>query len=270
MHKNLSETNRISIQYLGQEGFILQYGSTSIMIDGYLSDYVDRNCCRDGVVWKRRYAPPVSPASLVQLDYVFCTHSHFDHADPDTLSAIALANRKAKFIVPATMRKEALSYGIEEARLICAYADVPLRLDTFSVMPLPSAHEELLQDENGNFTALGYRFSFGAITVYHAGDCCLYEGLESRLQNTDILMLPVNGRSWYKKEIENIIGNMTSEESVLLAKHISPSLLIPMHYDLYDVNCINPATFVDTLYRLSPAQSFHMFTPGERYIFEKD
>ena len=62
---------------------------------------------------------------------------------------------------------------------------------------------------------------------------------------------------------------MTAEEAVLLAKETNAGLLVPMHYDLYDVNRINPAFFVDTLFSINPAQRFHMFAPGERYILSR-
>ena len=62
---------------------------------------------------------------------------------------------------------------------------------------------------------------------------------------------------------------MTIEEAVILAKETNADLLIPMHYDLYSVNCVNPANFVDYLYNNNPTQKFHMFVPGERFIYSK-
>ena len=89
-----------------------------------------------------------------------------------------------------------------------------------------------------------------------------------RLQNIDIMMLPINGRSYYKLK-NDIIGNMTVEEAVLFAQECKTDMLIPMHYDLYSVNCVNPAHFVDFLYGCNPTQKFHMFVPGERFIYSK-
>lgn len=261
--------NQIAIFYLGQEGFIIKFKDKFIMIDGYLSDYVDKNCSSKNVKWVRRYAPPINPEELDFLDFVFCTHEHFDHADPYTLSAVAKLNKKTKFIVPAHMKDVISSYGVLTNNIVPAIADKTIIFNNFEVTPIPSAHEVLHKDEKGNYTELGYILNFGITTVYHAGDCCIYDGLEERIKSTDILMLPVNGRSYYKLNIDDIVGNMTSEESILLSKHISPKLLIPMHFDLYDVNCINPATFVDILNTLNPYQGYHIFAPGERFIFEK-
>ena len=88
------------------------------------------------------------------------------------------------------------------------------------------------------------------------------------LNDIDIMMVPINGRSFYKLR-DDIIGNMTIEEAVILAKECHADMLIPMHYDLYDVNCVNPAYFVDHLYRNNPTQKFHMFVPGERFVYSK-
>ena len=87
--------DQIAFFYIGQVGFIIKFRDKYIMIDGYLSDYVDRNCCREGVTWGRRYPAPIRPEDLDFIDYVFCTHAHFDHMDPDTLSAVARVNTKA-------------------------------------------------------------------------------------------------------------------------------------------------------------------------------
>ena len=115
---------------------------------------------------------------------------------------------------------------------------------------------------------LGYKIIFDSISIYHGGDCCLYDGLTERVMNVDMLMVPINGRSYYKLR-DDIIGNMTIEEALILAKEANADMIVPMHYDLYPVNCVNPAHFVDMLYTTNPELKFHMFMPGERYIIQK-
>ena len=62
---------------------------------------------------------------------------------------------------------------------------------------------------------------------------------------------------------------MDSREAVLLAKAAGIDVVVPMHFDLYEVNEVNPAHFVDTLYALNSCQKFHIFMPGERFIYHK-
>lgn len=259
---------QIGIFYLGQMGFLIKSAETYILIDGYLSDYVDRNCCSENVKWVRRYSPPISARELDFVDYVFCTHAHYDHADPDTLSQILSVNPKAKFLVSAAITQTLASYGIPENRIIGMPCDQKLQLeDTIWVTAIPSAHEQLHTDENGSYMEVGFRLELGGCSLYHAGDCCPYDGLLERLQGCDVLILPVNGRDYFRTCVCDIIGCFTSREAAIIARQVGAKLLIPAHFDLYDINCINPAEFVDTLYAVNPHQPFHIFSPGERFIF---
>ena len=258
--------DQLAFFYLGQEGFLIKYKNTYLLIDPYLSDYVDRNCSTSSLRWKRNYEPPILPTQLDFVDFVFCTHDHYDHMDPDTLASIFKANHSTKFVIPKAVFTKLLSYGIPEENIILASANSILSFSDFRVMPLASAHETLAINQLGESLYLGYKFYFGSTVVYHAGDCCIYEGLEESLQNTDILMLPINGRDYYKLE-NDIIGNMNILEALTLAGRISADMIIPMHYDLYDVNCVNPAYFVDLIYNKFSGLKFHMFIPGEKFIY---
>lgn len=260
---------QIGLFYLGQEGFLIKYQDTYLLIDPYLSDFVDRRNSTPEAKWFRRYPAPVSADALDFVDYVICTHDHNDHSDPDTLRVLAKVNTKAKFIAPPPVREKLLACGVTQERIVEAIADTTIDLGNCSVTPVPAAHEELHLDANGNYEEVGYRFQLGDISLYHAGDCCIYDGLAERIMHVDVLMVPVNGRSYYKRYVQNIIGNMTCEEAVILARQVNAGMVVPMHYDLYDINRINPAAFVDCLFDMNPAQKFHMFAPGECYILQK-
>lgn len=259
---------QIALFYLGQVGYIVKHADKYVLIDGYLSDYVDRNCASELVPWKRRYPAPMNAEELDFVDYVFCTHAHYDHADPETLTAIAKVNTKAKFYVSNAIVPALLGYGLDRDRIVGLSCDKQYALcESISVTPLPSAHEELHRNENGDCEEVGFRFTLGNISLYHGGDGCPYDGLEERLCGVDILLIPINGRDYYRRYVCDIIGNFDSREAVLLAKNIGAKLLVPTHFDLYDVNCVNPAHFVDTLTSLNPSQGYHIFAPGERYIY---
>ena len=262
--------NQTGLFYIGQVGYIIKYREKYIMIDGYLSDYVDRNCSSELVTWVRRYDAPIKAEELDFIDYVFCTHAHYDHADPDTLSVLAKINSKAKFYVSAAIADTIASYGIEKNRICGLHTEEETKLDTdISVTAIKAAHEEFHTDENGDYEEVGFLLRLGDTTLYHGGDGCPYNGLEESLKGCDILMLPINGRDYYRTVVQDIIGCFDSRESITLAKHVGAGLLIPTHFDLYDVNCVNPAHFVDEVQKIHPTQSYHIFAPGERYIYSK-
>ena len=261
---------QIALFYLGQVGFLIKYNEKYLLVDGYLSDYVDRNCCSDLVHWVRKYPAPIKAEELDFVDYVLCTHPHFDHADPDTLATLAKINHKAKYIVSAANVKTIASYGVKESDILGLCADTETVLEQgIGVTAIPSAHEEFHKDENGDFIEVGFRITLGDTVLFHAGDGCPYEGLAERVMGVDILMLPINGRDYYRTRVCDIIGCFDSREAVLLAREVGAQLLIPTHFDLYDCNGVNPAHFVDTLKTLSFDQCFHVFVPGERYIYMK-
>ncbi|MBQ9070128.1 MAG: MBL fold metallo-hydrolase [Clostridia bacterium] len=259
---------QIAVFYFGQESILIKSKGKYYLFDAYLSDYVDKNCSNELVRWERLYPAPIRGDELDFVDYVFCSHAHYDHMDPETIGAIAKVNKKAKFIVPAPSKDTVTSYGVKVENVIPAIAGDRIDLGGgASVMPIASAHEELVTDEFGRYDALGYKLSLGEISVYHAGDCCIYDGLEEAIGKVDIACLPVNGRSYYKRYIKDIIGNMDAYEASELAIHVGADLLIPMHIDLYAVNGISFASFTDAVTAVSGELCFHIFRPGERYIY---
>lgn len=262
--------DQIALFYLGQVGFIVKWQNKYLLIDAYLSDYVDKNCCSDNVKWVRKYSAPIKAEELDFIDYVFCTHEHFDHADPDTLSTMAQINKKAKYVMSKSIINTIASYGVPKESIIGLSCDQKTLLeDNIFVTAIPSAHEELHIDQNGDYMEVGFKIELGKIVFYHAGDGCPYCGLEERITNCDIMMIPINGRDYYRTHVCDIIGCFNSREAVLLAKSTQVDLLIPTHFDLYDVNCANPAEFVDSIKTLNSTQKFHIFAPGEKFIYSK-
>ncbi len=276
MKKKILETilsnQQLGIFYLGQLGFLLQYRGKYILIDGYLTDSVDRRSVGGPVAWVRNYPSPIAPSELDFVDYVFCTHDHGDHADPETLCGILAVNDKAVFVVSKGIVGALENMGIPADRILGISVDEKNCLcedNDISVTAVPAAHEELRFDENGEVLDVGFRFAFGDIQLYHSGDCCPYPGLEERVTGCDVMILPVNGRDYYRTRVQNIIGCFDSREAVMLARNAGAGLIIPAHFDLYNVNCIHPAHFVDELKTYAPKLPFHMFEPGERYIYMK-
>jgi len=244
----------VAFWYLGQEGFLIKLAGKYMLIDSFLLD-----------IPSRLYAPPVSAEFLDFVDYVFCSHSHLDHTDPETLGILPKHNDKALFFVPKPVVAKALEIGVPKDRLTGVSADKSIELDGIKVTPVPAAHEELHIDETGEYCELGYIIEGDGIKLYHAGDSCVYDGLEERLGVLDIAMLPINGRDYYRLK-RNCIGNMDITEALNLARNTKSGLLIPMHFDLFPGNIENPAWFVDELWRDFRGQRFKIFALGERYI----
>ena len=256
------------LKYLGQVGFSIKGKTETMLIDPYLSDYVDKNCSDDEVKWVRKYPAPVLAEELDYVDCILCTHGHYDHADPETLGKIARINKKAKFIVPNPIVDMVAAYGVEKSRIIGAFADKEIVCGEFRITSVPAAHESLQKNENGEYAELGYIVETIGIKLFHAGDCCVYDGLSKRIKGVNIAMLPINGRDYYRYS-RDIIGNMNTDEAIELSRECGVDLLIPTHFDLYDINQASPAHFVERLFKKGNNQRFHIFMPAEEYFYDK-
>jgi L-ascorbate 6-phosphate lactonase len=117
------------------------------------------------------------------------------------------------------------------------------------------------------FRWLGYILQLNGVTLYHAGDTILYDGLVERLRthSIDIACLPVNGRDGWR-ERRGMIGNLDGREAAELAVAVNAEVLIPMHNDMFAANHVSPAILADFLDRTYPRQKYHWLQPGELYL----
>jgi L-ascorbate metabolism protein UlaG (beta-lactamase superfamily) len=138
----------------------------------------------------------------------------------------------------------------------------PVTLGPFTLHALPSAHESLETDVNGDHKFLGYVIEVGGKTIYHSGDCCAYDGLVERLEHwkIDLALLPINGRD----PARGVAGNFTAEEAAHLGKVIGARLVIPCHYEMFEFNTVSPLEFVAAAKAIGCP--YRLLKAGERLI----
>ena len=188
--------------------------------------------------------------------------------DPGTLPVLARSNPGCRVIVPRAEMDHARGHGVAREMLEGLAAGQSLGLPGGAeVEALPSAHETLTVDRNGDHLHVGYVLTLGTLRLYHSGDCIPYEGLEEALRERriDLALLPINGRSAYLSE-RGIAGNFTLEEAAQLCRTAGIPLLMCHHFGMFafntvdredaarrirglDVSCILPE--VDKVYQFS-------------------
>lgn len=228
--------NKIAIRHHGQAGFEIRTDDICILIDPYLSYSVD-----DGDKWVRMYPVKVPAEEFVNVDFVLLSHDHLDHVDPETLQKLAKASPDCRFAASAWYAVRRLTeIGIPEDRIIPLESNNPVELGRgTTVLPIPAAHEELHACTPGGFEELGFIITIGGLKIYHGGDTCVYDGLCERIKGVDAAMLPVNGRDEIRHQM-NCIGNMNAEEAAELAHNAEVGLVIPCHWELYELNSEKP------------------------------
>ena len=235
---------RLNLWWLGQSGFLVQWQGHHLLIDPYLSDTLTQKYAGTAKPHVRMTERVIAPGKLDFIDVVTSSHNHTDHLDAGTLLPLLQANPTLKVIVPAANVHFAASrLQVRPDRLTSIQADgEPVIIAPFRFNAIPSAHESLEMDENGDHRFIGYIIEIGGRTIYHSGDCCIYNGLVERLKGwrIDLAILPINGRD----PARGVAGNFTSEEATKLGRDIGAGLVIPCHYEMFEFNTVSPQRFV--------------------------
>ena len=249
----------LGLWWLGQSSFIVRGAGLTLYLDPYLNPSP-----------RRLVPPPLRPDQVTDADYILCTHDHSDHIDPTALPGLATASPQARILAPGIAQEKLRGMGISAAQLVTPVVDEALALGALTVTAIPAAHEALDHSPEHGYPYLGYVLTLNGVTLYHAGDCTMYEGLAERLKahRPDVVLLPINGHDW-KRTHQGIIGNMTYREAADLAVEVGADLVIPMHYGMFAHNTEPPGHFVDYLLDHYPIQKSKVMARYEGFVYLK-
>ena len=127
--------------------------------------------------------------------------------------------------MPKLLREQIVGeLGLPDDRVLGIDEGIVVQHEAVTVTAVPAAHEFLDEDPaTGLHPYLGFIMEGNGFRLYHAGDTCLYEGMQAKLRRwpLDLALLPINGRD-AKRLAANCIGNMTYQEAADLAGAIRP------------------------------------------------
>jgi L-ascorbate metabolism protein UlaG (beta-lactamase superfamily) len=251
---------------LGQVGVAFKGPTGILYVDPYLTDSDG-----EGGRLERSFPPPLEPEEVTSASAVLLTHDHIDHTDPETLLPLASASPEARFICPSTSRDTLEEAGLDRDRITVPEVGEPLEVAGATATAVPSAHTELERDPEGGYPYLGYVIEWNGVTLYHAGDTVIYDGLIETLGRweIDVAFVPINGRDFFRTR-EGIVGNMDYREVAHLAEELDFGLVVPTHYDLFAFNAVDPGYFVSYLYSLNHERRHKLLRPGELLHFVRE
>jgi L-ascorbate metabolism protein UlaG (beta-lactamase superfamily) len=256
------DPDHLHLWWLGQSGFLIQWLGVHLLLDPYLSDSLTKKYANTDKPHVRMTERVIAPERLDFVDVVTSSHNHTDHLDGETLIPLMQANPNLRVIVSeANISFAAERLKVSPERLTPIRADSQaIRVDSFTLNAIPSAHEGLEQDERGDHRYIGFIVQAGDRTIYHSGDCLLYDGLVDRLKNwkIDLALLPINGSD----PARGVAGNFSAEEAAQLGKEINAGLVIPCHYEMFEFNTVAPEGFVKFAKEIG--QSYRLLKCGER------
>lgn len=160
-------------------------------------------------------------------DYIFITHSHWDHFDLDSINN--LVNEKTIIIGPSSViEKLDSNYKTLEVKPENIY-----NLDNISFMTVPAYNiDKDFHPKDAGY--VGYIVTLNNVTYYIAGDTDVLD--ELKVIKADVIFLPVGGTY-----------TMTKEEAVELANTIKPKYAIPIHYGLAVGDELDAKYFVNNI-----------------------
>lgn len=265
VHSFMPREGELAFWWLGQLGYIVKTCTAVLAFDPYLS-------ARKG----RRIPPVLEPEDMEGIDYVFGSHDHSDHIDHPSWPGIAKASPNARFIVPEMFAQPlAREFGFAPERIIGlddgrAFHDERRGI---TIRGLAAAHEQLDPDpETGLHPSLSYIAETGdGLRIYHSGDTCKYEGLETALKGLapfDLMFVPINGRDGTRYR-SGCIGNMDFREAVDLVGAVRPRLAVPGHYEMFENNREDPMLFAEYLEAKYPERDFWIGGHGVRVMLRR-
>ena len=211
--------NMLTMRWIGQGGYLFSDGKTSIAVDPYLSDVVNRVAGRPRMV-----QPPFQPEQL-RCDAVVCTHNHLDHVDTDAIPS--MPKEHILFLAPSDAEATLRSCGVTNYRNFDVGESV--QLGDFTLRAVFADH---------TVPAIGLLLCHGDRKIYLSGDTEYHEKLKELASiDLDIAIICINGR----------LGNMNVEQAVSLTRSLHPKVAIPTHYGMFLSNTENPDKYTSAL-----------------------
>jgi L-ascorbate metabolism protein UlaG (beta-lactamase superfamily) len=235
----------MEIKFHGQSCFELSDGEATLLIDPFLK--------------------PNNPVAVATAEEVAPTHIAISHGHADHMAdAVAVAKRSGAHCVAVVELAEWLKgQGVED--LSDPNLGGTVRFDWGSIKLVPAWHTSTLPGsaeapfsaEHGIplGTPAGFVIEIGGLTVYHAGDTCLFGDMKliAERNPVDIALLPIGGHY-----------TMDRHDAVVAAEFVGAKTVIPMHYDTFPPIETDAGAFKSDVESQTSAQVV-LLKPGESH-----
>jgi L-ascorbate 6-phosphate lactonase len=196
---------------------------------------------------------------------VLLTHSHCDHADPETLSV--LAGKAPNLVAPRDAAKVALDAGFPPERVRIIHAGESFNLSGGGTSGTASF---ALPTDGSDLNHVGYLLVFpNGSSFWNTGDTAWHETLPMLATAVFKGSLPAGktGPDLMAVCINTGYGNLSHWDAARLAGAAKPLFAIPVHWDLFPHNSCDPFPFKTSLEKNAPGSVYSPLEHGKRYDF---
>jgi L-ascorbate metabolism protein UlaG (beta-lactamase superfamily) len=204
----------MEIKFHGHSCFELSDGETGVLIDPFLK--------------------PNNPAAVASAEDVDPTHVVISHGHADHMAdAVRVATRSgAECVAVVEIANWLEEHGVEKAYDPNLGGTVRFEWGWVKLVPawhtstLPGSAEAPFSPTVGTVvgTPAGLLVNLGGLTVYHAGDTCLFSDMKliAERNPVDVALLPIGGHY-----------TMDRHDGVVAAEFLGAGTVIPMHFDTF-------------------------------------
>lgn len=185
------------------------------------------------------------------LDYLLVSHGHFDHFG----DGIRIAkNTGAMLVSTFEIVSFAQSKGVENVHPMHIGGGHRFRFGYAKLTPALHGGQ-VAGDEEGVYTTTpgGWWLDLNGKRLYHAGDTALLIEMQLLKGKVDVALLPIG---------DNF--TMGPEDAALAVDFIEPRVVIPMHYNTFDLIRQDPQDFAR---RVGDRAEVVILEPGRSYEF---
>jgi L-ascorbate 6-phosphate lactonase len=248
--------NAFAVWFLGQNGFILKAASAPLIgIDLYLSNSCASTSHQPAFRVDRQLPVFIDPQDL-DIDIFITTHSHADHADPETIRRVR-KNGATRFVGPFDSMRVFQECGVPTS--LCQLIHPGETLELGGSVVLQATFALPTDDTDLNHTGMLVRFANG-LTFYSTGDTAYAERLSALLPtDVDVCAICINGG----------YHNLTVPEAAEIVKLIRPRVVVPCHYDMMVNNVGSPEMLRVALNLAGSSAHFAQMTYYEPWLYQR-
>jgi L-ascorbate 6-phosphate lactonase len=243
-----------ALWWLGQMGYLLKTPEGTVLsVDAYLTNSCQKFGEALGLNMNRQVPVFIEPEEL-DVDHFLCTHSHYDHADPETIGRLR-KQAVQTFVGPGLACESFCNCGVDKAKIQQVYPGAKTQVSDVLIhgtFAMPTDDSDLnhmgfvLAVENGP-------------RIYISGDTD-YSNLLAHVRKLepDIMIACINGG----------FNNMSHWEAAELAAMLKPKVAIPCHYDMFPDNASDPQQFRAGLRYCAPQVRYEQLDYVKPFVFK--
>ena len=209
---------------------------------------------------KRFHAPPVSIASLPELDAVLISHDHYDHLDRAAIRA--LGKRNVRFITSLGVGAHLEAWGIDPARIteLDWWEQATLEPSGVVITATPSQHfsGRTLLDRNATAWS-SFHLQGAKHAVFHGADTGLtpeYTQIRDRFGKFDLVLLEIGA---YHPAWGDI--HLGPEHALDAHAMLGSGTLLPIHWGTFNLAMHAWDQPIETLAAHAPSRGVQLLTP---------